>query len=181
MDTACAWIVVSLVVLFFPLQAAAENTALPDFPDFAWPVEGKVIDNDDGKRSAASTEGVDILVPEGTEVRASLAGTVIYAGNSVQALGNLILIRHEGGWVTVYGHNSELFVNRGERSGVTEQDLRFILREGAVIPDEAVRDVRVLHRFSFVELDAEQAERAVEFLDGTKLKGREIRLEVARS
>ena len=75
----------------------------------------------------------------------------------------------------------KLFVNRGERSGITERDLRFILREGAVIPDEAIRDVRVLHRFSFVELDAEQAERAVEFLDGTKLKGREIRLEVARS
>jgi ATP-dependent RNA helicase DeaD len=75
----------------------------------------------------------------------------------------------------------KLFVNRGERSGVTEKDLRFILREGAVIPDEAIRDVRVLHRFSFVELDADQAERAVEFLDGTKLKGREIRLEVARS
>ncbi|MGZ8665987.1 MAG: DEAD/DEAH box helicase [Solirubrobacterales bacterium] len=75
----------------------------------------------------------------------------------------------------------KLFVNRGERSGITEQDLRFILREGAVIPDEAIRDVRVLHRFSFVELDADQAERAVEFLDGTKLKGREIRLEVARS
>ncbi len=75
----------------------------------------------------------------------------------------------------------KLFVNRGERSGITEQDLRFILREGAVIPDKAIRDVRVLHRFSFVELDADQAERAVEFLDGTKLKGREIRLEVARS
>ena len=50
-----------------------------------------------------------------------------------------------------------------------------------MIPDKAIRDVRVLHRFSFVELDADQAERAVEFLDGTKLKGREIRLEVARS
>ncbi len=77
--------------------------------------------------------------------------------------------------------SQKLFVNRGERSGITEQDLRFILREGAVIPDAAIRDVRVLHRFSFVELDADQAERAVEFLDGTKLKGREIRLEVARS
>lgn len=85
------------------------------WPSFAWPVEGKVIDNDDGKRSPASTEGVDILVPEGTEVRASLAGTVIYAGNSIERFGNLVLIRHEGGWVTVYGHNSELFVNRGEK------------------------------------------------------------------
>ena len=75
----------------------------------------------------------------------------------------------------------KLFVNRGERSGISEEDLRWALREGAVLPEEAIHDVRVLHRFSFVEVDPDQAERAVEFLDGTKLKGKEIRLEIARS
>jgi ATP-dependent RNA helicase DeaD len=75
----------------------------------------------------------------------------------------------------------KLFVNRGERSGIEEEDLRWALREGAVLPEEAVHDVRVLHRFSFVEVDPDQAERAVEFLDGTKLKGKEIRLEIAKS
>ncbi len=49
------------------------------------------------------------------------------------------------------------------------------------MPAEAIKDVRVLHRFSFVEIDPEHAEQAVERLDGTKVKGREIRLEVARS
>jgi ATP-dependent RNA helicase DeaD len=77
--------------------------------------------------------------------------------------------------------STKLFVNRGERSGIDEEDLRWALREGAVLPDDAVHDVRVLHRFSFVEVDPDQAERTVEFLDGTKLKGKEIRLEVARS
>ncbi|HET9153425.1 MAG TPA: DEAD/DEAH box helicase [Solirubrobacterales bacterium] len=75
----------------------------------------------------------------------------------------------------------KLFVNRGERSGIDEEDLRWALREGAVLPDEAVHDVRVLHRFSFVEVDPGEAERTVEFLDGTKLKGKEIRLEIAKS
>jgi len=75
----------------------------------------------------------------------------------------------------------KLFVNRGERSGIDEKDLRWALREGALVPEEAIRDIKVLHRFSFVELDAGQAERAVEFLDGTKLKGKELRLEVARN
>jgi ATP-dependent RNA helicase DeaD len=75
----------------------------------------------------------------------------------------------------------KLFVNRGERSGIDEEDLRWALREGAVLPDEAVHDVRVLHRFSFVEVDPSEAERTVEFLDGTKLKGKEIRLEIAKS
>jgi len=75
----------------------------------------------------------------------------------------------------------KLFVNRGERSGIEEEDLRWALREGAVLSDEAIHDVRVLHRFSFVEVDPDQAERTVEFLDGTKLKGKEIRLEIAKS
>jgi ATP-dependent RNA helicase DeaD len=75
----------------------------------------------------------------------------------------------------------KLFVNRGERSGIAEEDLRWALREGAVLPEEAIHDVRVLHRFSFVEVDPDKAERTVEFLDGTKLKGKEIRLEIAKS
>lgn len=111
MGTACASFVLCLAVTLFSLPAAAESAALPRF---AWPVEGQIIDDEDGKRSPASVEGVDILVPEGTEVRASLAGIVIYAGNGLKPLGNLILIRHEGDWITVYGNNSELFVNRGD-------------------------------------------------------------------
>jgi len=79
------------------------------------------------------------------------------------------------------GKGVKLFVNRGERSGITEEDLRWALREGAVLSDEAIHDVRVLHRFSFVEVDPAQADRTVEFLDGTKLKGKEIRLEIANS
>ncbi|MDQ3724565.1 MAG: DEAD/DEAH box helicase [Actinomycetota bacterium] len=76
---------------------------------------------------------------------------------------------------------TKLFVNRGERSGIDEEALRWALREGAVLPDEAIHDVRVLHRFSFVEVDPDVAERTVEYLDGTKLGGKEIRLEIAKS
>jgi len=77
--------------------------------------------------------------------------------------------------------NVKLFVNRGRRSGVSEDDLRWALTEGAVVPEEAIADVRVLERFSFVELDAEHADSAVERLDGTKLKDRQLRVEIARS
>ncbi len=75
----------------------------------------------------------------------------------------------------------KLFVNRGKRGGIEEEDLRWALTEGAVIPEDAIASIRVLDRFSFVELKAGEAEKAVEFLDGTKLKGKQIRMEVARS
>jgi ATP-dependent RNA helicase DeaD len=75
----------------------------------------------------------------------------------------------------------KLFVNRGKRGGISEDDLNWALREGAVLPDKSIHSIRVLDRFSFVEVDADHAEQAVSRLDGTKLKGKQIRMEVARS
>jgi ATP-dependent RNA helicase DeaD len=74
----------------------------------------------------------------------------------------------------------KLFINRGARSGIDDDDIRWALTEGAVVPDEAIGAIRVLERFSFVELDPEQAEQVLERLDGTKLKGRQVRVEYAK-
>jgi ATP-dependent RNA helicase DeaD len=76
--------------------------------------------------------------------------------------------------------HAKLFLNHGRRSGIDEDDIRWALVEGAVIPDDAIESIRVLERFSFVELDRELAEQALERLDGTKLKGKQIRLEYAK-
>jgi ATP-dependent RNA helicase DeaD len=74
----------------------------------------------------------------------------------------------------------KLFVNRGSRSGIGEKELRWALTEGAVIPDEEIGSIRVLERFSFVELPDAQAKLALERLDGTKLEGKQIRVEYAK-
>jgi hypothetical protein len=50
-----------------------------------------------------------------------------------------------------------------------------------VVPEDAIDSIRVLERFSFVEVSEAVAEQTVERLDGTKLKGRALRLEIARS
>ena len=83
--------------------------------------------------------------------------------------------RAEGGEGAV-----KLFVNRGRRSGIEDEDVRWALTEGAVIPEDAIGSIRVLDRFSFVELDADHAEQALERLEGTKLKGKQIRVEYAK-
>jgi ATP-dependent RNA helicase DeaD len=74
----------------------------------------------------------------------------------------------------------KLFVNRGERSGISEENLRWALTEGAVIPETEIGSIRVLERFSFVELPDEQAKLALDRLDGTKLEGKQIRVEYAK-
>jgi ATP-dependent RNA helicase DeaD len=74
----------------------------------------------------------------------------------------------------------KLFINRGARSGISEDNLRWALIEGAVVPESEIGDIRVLERFSFVDLPGEQAKLALERLDGTKLEGKQIRVEYAR-
>lgn len=79
-----------------------------------WPVRGRVVARYGAKGPQAS-DGIDIAVPEGTPVKAAENGVVIYAGDGLKEFGNTVLVRHENGLVTVYGHASQLKVTRGEK------------------------------------------------------------------
>ena len=82
--------------------------------DFIWPVSGEVLKTfgagDDGLRN----DGVNIAVPKGTRVKAAADGEVVYAGSELVGFGNLILIRHAGGWVSAYAHAETVLVKEGE-------------------------------------------------------------------
>ncbi|TIU15146.1 MAG: M23 family metallopeptidase, partial [Mesorhizobium sp.] len=75
-----------------------------------WPVRGRVISSFGGGK-----DGVDIAVPEGTPVKAAENGVVIYAGDGLKEFGNTVLVRHENGLVTVYGHTRSIEVQRGQK------------------------------------------------------------------
>ena len=77
--------------------------------------------------------------------------------------------------------NAKLFFNRGTRSDVEAEDIRWALVEGAVVPEDSIARIEVLERFAFVELGAEHADDALERLDGTKIKGKQVRVEYAKS
>lgn len=86
-----------------------------------WPLPSNCpITSDFGPRPAplpgASTNhgGVDIGCPEGTIVRATQAGTVIYAGYAGNA-GNMVTIDHGGGYTSTYMHNSAFLVSSGQK------------------------------------------------------------------
>lgn len=80
-------------------------------PQFMWPVEGEVI----AKFKPGKNDGIKIQVPEGTSVKAAAAGDVLYAGSELKGFGNLLLLKHAGGWVTAYAHNSSLLVKKGDK------------------------------------------------------------------
>lgn len=80
--------------------------------DLMWPVEGKISDVFDETESKRH-QGIDILSPLGTPIRASSAGIVIYSNNTIRGYGNLIILRHSEELVTVYAHNQVNLVEEG--------------------------------------------------------------------
>lgn len=57
---------------------------------------------------------VDIMGRIGWNVRAAAPGIVGYAGDEVPGYGNIVLLVHPGGWVTMYAHNSANLVVAGQ-------------------------------------------------------------------
>ncbi|PKK83974.1 MAG: hypothetical protein CVT49_05990 [candidate division Zixibacteria bacterium HGW-Zixibacteria-1] len=57
--------------------------------------------------------GVDIAVAEGTAVLATASGKVTFAGED-STYGLMVVIEHDDGISTLYGHNSELLVEAGQ-------------------------------------------------------------------
>lgn len=93
-------------------QAPATATASKGL---RWPVQGKVVTAFRAPDNGKANDGIDIDVPEGTAVKAAEGGTVIYSGAGLAEFGNTVLIRHDNGLVTVYGHADQLKVQRNQR------------------------------------------------------------------
>lgn len=109
--------------------------------EFRWPARGRIINGFSGK---GGNEGINIAVPEGTPVKAAEGGVVAYSGSELKGYGNLVLIRHDNGYVSAYAHNGELNVKRGDKVGrgqviaksgqsgnVSSPQLHFELRKGS--------------------------------------------------
>ncbi|NYT66671.1 peptidoglycan DD-metalloendopeptidase family protein [Alcaligenaceae bacterium] len=77
---------------------------------WAWPASGKIIQSFN-----ATTKGIDIEGDTGAPVHAAADGKVMYAGNGVRGLGNLILLGHSDGFITAYANNQSLLVKTGEQ------------------------------------------------------------------
>lgn len=107
------------------LPRARRKLPLPDVPQppaassrgFIWPVKGRVVSSFGAKAKGLRNDGINIAAQKGAPVKAAEKGVVAYAGNELRGFGNLLLIKHAGGWVTAYAHNDTLLVKRGQSVG----------------------------------------------------------------
>lgn len=91
---------------------------LPDTaaPAFVWPVRGKVRRGFIAAATAGSGhDGIDVLAPQGTAVRAAAAGKVIFAGPGPDEYGLTVIVWHAGRWTTTYSYLDKITVKIGER------------------------------------------------------------------
>lgn len=111
---------------------------------FRWPAHGRIIASFNHSGTGEKNDGIKISLPDGTDIGAAEEGVVAYAGSELKGYGNLVLVRHDNGWVSAYAHASQILVARGDRvtrgqviakagrSGdVTQPQLHFELRQGA--------------------------------------------------
>ena len=90
-----------------PLDPAARGAPL------AWPAEGVLISGY-GDRERDHHDGIDLAAPEGAPVHAAESGVVLFSGER-RGYGNIIVLAHDNDLVTVYAHNAENLVSRGDR------------------------------------------------------------------
>ncbi len=81
---------------------------------FVWPIDGKVVTRFGRGRTGERSDGIEIAAPVDTPIRAAADGTVAYVGDSIAALGGLVIVKHGGTWTSIYGHASSLKVQRGQ-------------------------------------------------------------------
>ncbi len=136
-----------------PTTAPRPPSAVPKPPPvtgkgFLWPVKGRVVSGFGAKAKGLRNDGINIAAKRGAPVRATENGIVAYAGNELRGFGNLLLIKHAGGWVSAYAHNDKLLVKRGQRikkgqniatvgstGNVRKPQLHFELRKGRTARD----------------------------------------------
>ena len=83
-------------------------------PDaWRWPADGEVVGT--FGNGAVAGRGIDISGRSGQAIRAAAGGEVVYSGAGLEAYGRLLIIRHEGDFLSAYAHNRELLVGEGAR------------------------------------------------------------------
>jgi murein DD-endopeptidase MepM/ murein hydrolase activator NlpD len=112
-----------LVIPTMTRAVAPATPAVPPLPlaekppeKLRWPLAGKVRRGFVERQGKAGYhDGLDILAKEGTAVRASAKGTVIFAGEGPPDYGLTVIVHHGGRWTTTYANLGTVTVKDGEK------------------------------------------------------------------
>lgn len=101
-------------LIFIPGALQPRNSLEISTEDFVWPVKGKILSYFGAHQDQSVNKGIDIGSAAGTPVKAARSGKVIFVQEKFKGLGKTLILEHEDGYQTVYGHLSEILVQPGE-------------------------------------------------------------------
>jgi murein DD-endopeptidase MepM/ murein hydrolase activator NlpD len=102
-----------VVAILPPAPGGHSNLRPADPPKLAWPLPNGTVTSGFGPRNGTFHDGIDIAAPVGAAVRAAADGEVAYS-STLPGYGNVIILRHERGYATVYAHNQRHHVKNGQ-------------------------------------------------------------------
>lgn len=115
---------------------------------FSWPVKGEVIKKYGKQNDGKFYDAINIKANLGTPILAAMDGEVAYAGNELKGYGNIIIIKHNSGWLSIYGYcdkinvkvkdkvtKGQVIATVGRTGNVNEAQLYFSIRKGRVTMD----------------------------------------------
>ena len=82
---------------------------------FSWPVRGEVISKFGPKSAGLYNDGINIKAKDGQAVSSSEDGIVAYVGSELKGYGNLVIVKHSGGWISAYAHLKNSAVAIGQK------------------------------------------------------------------
>ncbi len=82
-------------------------------PLFMWPTSG-IVSLSSFKDSNVKNDGIIVTTSVHNPVVAIANGVVAYVGNKIKSYGNMIIIKHDGGYVSVYGYTEDVLVQKND-------------------------------------------------------------------
>jgi len=126
----------------FPVNSAEPFEKLKG--RLSWPVKGRLLADFGDRRAGGLTwNGVLLATDRGSQVRAVHSGRIVYA-DWLPGMGLLTIVEHSGGYLSLYGHNEQLYravgdwvgvgdviASAGDSGGRSQPELYFEIRKGA--------------------------------------------------
>lgn len=106
---------------------SSSGTASASGLTWQWPVQGQV--EQTYRAGDRTRQGIRIATSAGAKIHAAAKGTVVYSGSGLKGYGNLIIVKHNDHFLSVYGFNRQLLAKQGDRVGAGQ-----VIAEAGQVP-----------------------------------------------
>ena len=83
-------------------------------PKFTWPAKGTITKSFGKFGKGQHYDGIDIKLGKNKPIYSSYDGKIAFIGSQIKKFGNLVLVKHDNGWLSAYSNLGRYNVKQGE-------------------------------------------------------------------